>query len=83
MGVFGNSLGAGTDVELFVHAPHVGVDRRDADIKALGDFLVEIAASQKVEDFLLARRKVLSLGRGDGSLAERLHDLPRDVARHG
>ncbi len=83
MGVFGDGLGAGTDVELFVHAPHVGIDGRDTDIEALGDFLVKVTTGQEIQDFLFARGKALSFGRGDRSLPERLHDLARDVAGHG
>jgi hypothetical protein len=55
VGVFGDGLGAGTDVKLFVNAADVGVDGLDADLEHLGDFLVEIATGEEFEDFAFAR----------------------------
>src|SRR5437016_5789453 len=46
VGVFGNGLGAGADVELFIHAPDVGIDRGHADIETFGNFFVKVAARQ-------------------------------------
>src|ERR1035441_916809 len=47
-------------MELFIHAPDVGVDGGHADVEPLGNFLVEIAARQQLQNFLFARRKLLA-----------------------
>src|SRR5580700_791307 len=55
MSVFGDGLGAGTDVKLLVYAADVGIDGLDADLEHLGDFLVKVAAGEEFEDFAFAR----------------------------
>ena len=52
--VFGDRLGPRTDMQFFIHAPDVGIDRGHADVEPLGDFLVKVTARQQFEDFLFA-----------------------------
>src|SRR3982750_1024368 len=56
--VASNSLGAGADMQFFIHAPHVGIDCGHADVEALGDFFVKITLRKQIEHFLFARRKI-------------------------
>ena len=75
----GHSLSAGADVKFFVDAADISIDSRQADVEAIGDFLVEITASQQVQHLSLARGELRA---GRGHLAERLNDLSGDVAGH-
>lgn len=82
--IFGHGLGTRANVKFFVDASDVGVDGGDADIEAIGDFLVEVTAGEQFEDFLFARGQlVVAGGGGGGGLAERLDDFTGDVAGHG
>ena len=58
----GDRLRARANMQLFVNAADVRVDRWHADVQRLGNFLVEIAAGEQFEHFALARRKTVRLG---------------------
>jgi len=84
-GVFGDGLGAGTHVELFVNAADVGVHRLHADLEHVGDFLVEIAAR---EQFQTSRSRpesstVFTVGGLRFVAIKILDDFARDLAAHG
>src|ERR1017187_3617510 len=51
--VFHHGLGAGMDMQLFINRPHVTPHGINADLHAVGNFLVSIAIGQLVEELLL------------------------------
>lgn len=80
-------------MEFFVDAADVGVHRRQADADFFGDFLVEEALREEVEDFGLAGREIFAFGhrrrgRSGGRwgaldrLLEGLDDFAGDVGGH-
>src|SRR5215510_7610478 len=52
-------LGPRPDLELFINAADVGVDRFVADAEFLGDLLVKKALAEAIKHLLLARREIL------------------------
>lgn len=82
-------LRPGMDLEFFVDGADVGADGVDADLEGIGDFLVEAAVGEVLEDFLFGGGevqdrggRVAGLGFAAGGL-EGLEDFPGDVAGHG
>ena len=51
---FGDGFGAGADLEFFVDPADVGVHRFIAHADFVGDFLVDQALAQEIEDLLFA-----------------------------
>src|SRR5439155_27215240 len=80
--VFGDRLGAGTDVKLVVDITDMGVNGLKGNRECICDFLVHIALGQQVEDFTFARGQRLG-GRLVGPrLVKGLNDFSGDIARH-
>ena len=64
--VFYHGFGARVDVQFFVHGAYVAADGVNADIHAVGDFLVGIAVGQLAEEFAFAGGEVGEFGRAVG-----------------
>src|SRR6185503_3119960 len=63
--VFGDRLGARTDVQFFVNAADVGIHGRDADLEFVRNLLVEKAAGEKLEHFAFALGQGQVVATGD------------------
>ncbi len=61
MAEFGDRLRTRADVQFFVNAPDVGVQRAAADLQRIHDFLVEIAARQQFQHLALALWRLAGL----------------------
>lgn len=85
MPVLIDGLRARVHLEFFVNAADVGVDGRHADAERFGDFLVEVAFAQEIEDGLFARRECFEIrgARGGRETGKGLHYLACDAAAHG
>jgi len=70
-------------VEFVVNAGDVGPDGAQGNAEAVGDFFVQEALVQEVEDFLLASGELLELGVSLGRALEGDDDLAGDGAGHG
>jgi hypothetical protein len=74
-------LGAGADVQFFVDAADVGIDSGKTHTEGFGNLLVQVAASEQIEDFSFAWGEAFGFGTDFG--LERLDDFARDIAAHG
>src|SRR5437764_319434 len=82
-GIFGHGLGARRGVKFFVRPADVGVYGRNCNVQPVSNFFVEVALSNQLEHLLFARRKGFPFCDGRGTLAEKLNDLPSNVAADG
>src|SRR6266850_218366 len=79
---FGYGFGAGADLKFFVDSANIGVDGFVADAEFFGDFFVEKAMAEAIENFLFALGKIFGrLWRRTG-LLKGLGDFAGNVRGH-
>ena len=70
-------------MELLIHVAEVVVDRSVADAQKVGNFLVEVAFDQKLQDFPFPVGQLGRIVLNRGGLTKGLNDLAGNVAVHG
>jgi hypothetical protein len=78
-----DGFGAGANLQFFVNAANVGVDGFVANAKFFGDFFVEKALAEAIENFLFALGEIFGRLWGRTGFLKGLSDFAGDVCGHG
>src|ERR1039458_7028606 len=80
--IFHDGLGARVDVQFFINRPHIAAHRVNADVHAVGDFLIGVALGELIQKFPFRRREFGQPGTLRGRPGKKLHHAPRELRRH-